>query len=88
MICAASSGMICWSFIFPADVIRSKLYAKSLNAQVQPTTMDGIHLARKMVEEQGIQSLYRGMSVAVPRAGPIVAVVLPVYDYVLKWLSA
>ena len=90
MICAASSGMIAFTVVYPADVIRSRLYAQSLNTQLQtrPTTMDGIHLARKMVEEQGIQSLYRGMSVAVPRAGPIVAVVLPVYDYVLKWLSA
>ena len=87
MICAASSGMICWAFIFPADVIRSKLYAKSLNAQVQPTTMDGIYLARQMVKEQGIQSLYRG-GVTVLRAGPVAAAVLPVYDSVLEWLSS
>ena len=87
MICAASSGMICWAFIFPADVIRSKLYAKSLNTQIQPTTMDGIHLARQMVKEQGIKSLYRGMGVTVLRAGPVAAAVLPVYDSVLEWLS-
>ena len=88
MICAASSGMICWAFIFPADVIRSKLYAKSLNTQVQPTTIDGIHLARQMVKEQGIKSLYRGMGVTVLRAGPVAAAVLPVYDSVLEWLSS
>jgi len=88
MICAASSGMICWAFIFPADVIRSKLYAKSLNTQVQPTTMDGIHLARQMVKEEGIKSLYRGMGVTVLRAGPVAAAVLPVYDSVLEWLSS
>jgi len=88
MICAASSGMICWAFIFPADVIRSKLYAKSLNTQVQPTTMDGIQLARQMVKEQGVKSLYRGMGVTVLRAGPVAAAVLPVYDSVLEWLSS
>ena len=88
MICAASSGMICWAFIFPADVIRSKLYAKSLNTKIQPTTMDGIHLARQMVKEQGIKSLYRGMGVTVLRAGPVAAAVLPVYDSVLEWLSS
>ena len=88
MICAATSGMICWAFIFPADVIRSKLYAKSLNTQIQPTTMDGIYLARQMVKEQGIQSLYRGMGVTVLRAGPVAAAVLPVYDSVLEWLSS
>ena len=88
MICAASSGMICWAFIFPADVIRSKLYAKSLNTQIQPTTMDGIYLARQMVREQGIKSLYRGMGVTVLRAGPVAAAVLPVYDSVLEWLSS
>lgn len=50
--------------------------------------MDGIHLARQMVKEQGIQSLYRGMGVTVLRAGPVAAAVLPVYDSVLEWLSS
>ena len=88
MICAATAGMTCWAFIFPADVVRSKLYAKSLSSQKSLTTMDGIQLARNMVKEQGIKSLYRGMGITVLRAGPVAAAVLPVYDSMLAWVSS
>ncbi len=87
MLCAASAGMTSWLFIFPADVIRSKLYARSLVTQ-SPTSVDGLELARQMVKEQGIRSLYRGMGITVARAGPVAAAVLPVYDAVLARLSS
>jgi len=88
MFCAASAGMTSWLFIFPADVIRSKLYAKTLTTQSSPTAFDGMELARQMVKEQGIRSLYRGMGITVARGGPVAAAVLPVYDAVLAWLSS
>lgn len=87
MICAASAGMTCWAFIYPADVIRSRLYKQSLNSQSLPTTMDGIRLAQQMVRETGFQSLYRGMLISVARAGPVAAAILPVYDYMLDMIS-
>lgn len=87
MICAASAGMVCWAFIYPADVIRSRLYKQSLNAQSLPTTMDGIRLAQQMVRDSGFQSLYRGMPISVARAGPVAAAILPVYDYMLDMIS-
>lgn len=87
MLCAASAGMTCWAFIFPADVIRSKLISRSLSTQSSPTTWDGIALARQMVREQGFKSLYRGITITVARAGPVAAAVLPVYDHVLEWVS-
>lgn len=88
MFCAASAGMTSWVFIFPADVIRSKLYANSLTTQSSPAASDGIVLAKQMVKEQGIRSLYRGMGITVARAGPVAAAVLPVYDAMLAWLSS
>ncbi|KAL3760456.1 hypothetical protein ACHAWU_004802, partial [Discostella pseudostelligera] len=88
MFCAASAGMTSWLFIFPADVIRSKLYARTLTTQSSPTACDGIEMARLMIKEQGIRSLYRGMGITVARAGPVAAAVLPVYDAVLAWLSS
>jgi len=87
MICAASAGMTCWAFIYPADVIRSRLYSQSLNSQSLPSTMDGIRLAQQMVRETGYQSLYRGMPISVARAGPVAAAILPVYDYMLDMIS-
>lgn len=84
MICAASAGMICWSVIFPFDVIRSRLYSQSINNE---TNLTAIELARQMIREQGVSSLYRGVGITVARAGPVAAAVLPVYDCVLSWLS-
>ena len=87
MICAASAGMACWAFIYPADLIRSRLYSQSLNSQSIPTTMDGIRLAQQMVRETGFRSLYRGMPISVARAGPVAAAILLVYDYMLDMIS-
>jgi hypothetical protein len=88
MLCAASAGMTSWALIFPFDVIKSKLYARTLTKQTSPTAFDGIALARQVVREQGIRSLYRGVGLTVARGGPVAAVVLPVYDYVLAWASS
>ena len=88
MISAAIAGTTCWAAIFPADVIRSRLYAQSLGHQSSSMQLNGFELARQMVKEQGVRSLYRGMGVTVARAGPVAAAVLPVYDSVLAWLSS
>lgn len=88
MVCASAAGMTSWTFIFPADVVRSRFYALSLKSQSSLTAFDGITLAQQMVREQGIKSLYRGLSVTVARAGPVAAAVLPVYDSILVWISS
>mmetsp|Transcript_12999 Transcript_12999/g.29662 ORF Transcript_12999/g.29662 Transcript_12999/m.29662 type:complete len:353 (+) Transcript_12999:193-1251(+) len=84
---AAAAGMICWASIFPFDLVRSKLYMKSFKSDVPPSTLDGILLAREMVVQRGWTSLYRGVGVTVARAGPVAAVILPVYDTVLANVS-
>ncbi len=85
MFCAATAGMICWVLIFPADVIRSRLYAQSISNDKHISAFD---VARKMVKDQGLISLYRGLGVTVARAGPVAAAVLPVYDSTLAWISS
>lgn len=84
---AAAAGMICWASIFPFDLVRSKLYMKSFKSDVPPSTLDGLMLAKEMVAQRGWTSLYRGVGVTVARAGPVAAVILPVYDTVLANIS-
>ena len=91
MMCAATAGMTCWAIIFPADVIRSRLYLQSLNQMGHRSSsmqLNGFELTRQIVKEQGVKSLYRGMGITVARAGPVAAAVLPVYDSVLNWLTS
>ena len=84
MICAASSGMLCWATIFPCDVIRSRLYSQSIYNE---TNLTALQLIKQIIQKEGLLSLYRGVGVTVARAGPVAAAVLPVYDSVLSWLS-
>ena len=84
---AAAAGMICWASIFPFDLVRSKLYMKSFKSDATPSTLDGLLLAREMVAQRGWRSLYRGVTITVARAGPVAAVILPVYDTVLAKVS-
>jgi len=83
MIAASMSGILCWSVIFPLDVLRNRLYAKAI-------TMDAgsaWEMAQSMYREGQLKPFYRGFGVTVMRAGPVAAAVLPVYDTMLEWLN-
>lgn len=85
MACAALSGMTCWAVIFPADVVRSKIYAQSLSDE----RLGVWELTKKIYRDAGssIKPFFRGFGITILRAGPVAAVVLPVYDLTLEWLS-
>ncbi|KAL7461006.1 hypothetical protein ACHAXS_001444 [Conticribra weissflogii] len=85
MMSAAVAGTSCWCVIFPADVVRSRLYAQSLSNQSKSAHVSGFYIAKQLIQEG---SLYKGMGVTVLRAGPVAAAVLPVYDSVLSWLNS
>lgn len=86
MISAAASGMLCWTVIFPADVVRCKVYhhiTTNPGAKISSTEM-----IQKMLQESNytIRPFVRGFGITVARAGPVAAAVLPVYDLTLEWL--
>jgi len=84
MICAGASGMICWSIIYPADVLRSRMYANAL-AECRPNLLQ---MAKSIyAEEQSLRPFYRGLGITVLRAAPVAAAVLPVYDFAHSWLT-
>jgi len=87
MFCAAVSGILSWSVIFPADSVRSRMYAHAVSSV--GNTMSSLELAKKMYRDGGnsIRPFFRGFGVTVARAGPVAAFVLPVYDLTFEWLS-
>eukprot|EP00978_Attheya_sp_CCMP212_P006056 scaffold13640_cov65-Attheya_sp.AAC.2 len=87
MFCAALSGILSWSVIFPADSVRSRMYAHAVSSV--GNTMSSLELAKKMYRDGGnsIRPFFRGFGVTVARAGPVAAFVLPVYDLTFEWLS-
>ena len=84
MICAGTSGMICWAIIYPADVLRSRMYANAL-VECRPNLLE---MAKSIYnEEKSFRPFYRGLGVTVIRAAPVAAAVLPVYDFAHAWLT-
>lgn len=88
MLCASITGMLTWSVIFPFDVIRSKTYASSLvlsNNSVCPTSSQ---LAMEVWRKGGFKPYLNPFLIAIARAGPVHAVVLPIYDLTFDWLRS
>jgi solute carrier family 25 carnitine/acylcarnitine transporter 20/29 len=83
MTAATVAGIACWLFIYPTDVIRSRLYA----ASAVDKHMNAIQCVRTMYAEHGVSSFFQGFNITLLRAGPVAAVILPVYDFVLEQLN-
>jgi hypothetical protein len=83
MLCASMAGMICWTSIYPMDVLRCRIYASPESSKVT-----ALQVARKMWSmEGGVQPFVRGFGFTILRAGPVAAIVLPVYDCLLDLLN-
>ena len=83
MLSAGFAGIVCWSIIFPFDSLRSRLYG-----QTGPNPLSTMNMALSVYHESGMMGFYRGFGITVLRAGPVAAVVLPIYDLVLDSLVA
>ena len=88
MICAGTSGMLCWTVIFPCDVIRSKIYARSALLPCKADPPNAWTMTKDIWRNGGWKPFFRGFSITVARAGPVAAVVLPVYDLAFDWLQS
>ena len=87
MLAAGMSGVVCWSIIFPFDAVRCRMYASAnfATANKPPSSFD---MAMHMYATAGWRSFYRGFGVTLLRAGPVAALVLPIYDVALERLSS
>ncbi|OEU10724.1 mitochondrial carrier [Fragilariopsis cylindrus CCMP1102] len=89
MMCAASSGVLCWAVFFPFDALRSRMYYAASHQKQQQQQQQQHHLLQKQPQQQSYKrSFYRGFSISLLRAGPVAAAVLPVYDLTLERLSS
>ena len=81
MVCAATSGILCWAAFFPLDALRNNMYHSLSRGKTTSIfeTMERMYRNR---------AFYRGFSISILRAGPVAASVLPVYDLSLEWLSS
>ena len=85
MFSAAVSGMTCWMFIFPADVVRCRIHHQSCSSKPGESSTS-LQMVKDIYTKQGMSGFFRGFGITVLRAGPVAAAVLPVYDLVLERL--
>lgn len=78
------SGVISWTAIYPLDAIKTRIQTAPLDLPLSQRQAHVIFL--QMIREHGWTSLYRGLGVALVRAFPVNATILPVYEFTLGQL--
>jgi len=84
LLAGAGAGMATWLAVYPADVVRSRLYAlrPSLGRSLSQSGC-----VRLVYREHGLRGFFKGMGLTILSSGPIAAVVLPTYDFIFEFLQ-
>lgn len=80
MTAGSVGGLILWTVIFPADVIKSRVQVNNLNASM-------LAVGRDIVAKEGVLALYNGLKPTVFRTIPATAVLFVVYEYSKKFMA-
>ena len=84
----AGANVLCWSIMYPVDVIRSVQMSRSTSDAHAKSGFGGaIDCARGLIREGGVARLYRGFLATMLRAGPVAGIILPCFELVLPWLE-
>lgn len=73
------TGILTWSLIFPADTLKSIAQTDALAPSRQKYN-GYFNMVRKVVKENGVRHLYRGLDVCLMRAFPVNAVTFSFYE--------
>lgn len=85
LLAGAGAGMATWLAVYPADVVRSRLFALRPG---QGHTLTQAGCVRQVYREAGLKGFTKGLGLTMVSAGPIAAVVLPTYDFIFSSLEA
>lgn len=80
MVAGSAGGIVLWTVIFPADVIKSRVQINNLNAGM-------FSIGLNIVRNEGPLALYNGLKPTIVRTIPATAVLFVVYEYTKKALT-
>lgn len=80
-----AAGWVVWSSTYPFDIIKTRIQTAPFDAAKSQLRIAPV--ARTLVREQGLASLYRGLGITLVRAFPVNAIVFPVYGFMLGRLQ-
>jgi len=75
------AGVALWCFIFPADVVKSRL-------QVTGGTTPMLTMLRDIATKEGVPALYNGLGPTVIRTFPATGALFLAYEYSKKWMHS
>lgn len=78
----ATAGVLCWTSVFPLDVVQSRVMGEAVYGAGRQYT-GVVACARQLYNTEGVAGFTRGYSAVLMRAGPVNAVLFPAMD-VLK----
>lgn len=79
MAAGAVGGLALWTFIFPADLVKSRIQVKGLDSSFTSTTLE-------IIKNEGALALYSGLRPTLIRTIPATAVLFLVYENTKKLL--
>lgn len=80
MAAGAIGGVVLWTVIFPADVIKSRIQVQSLRTSMTRVGLD-------ILKNEGASAFYNGLKPTIFRTVPATAVLFVVYEYSKKFLT-
>jgi len=75
----AMAGVLCWTAVFPLDVVQSRVMGEAVYGGGRKYT-GVVNCARQLYSQEGISGFTRGYSAVLMRAGPVNAVLFPAVD--------
>jgi len=79
------SGALTWAIIYPFDVIKTRIQTSPLDTPIEERRMSFVF--RHIVQENGWRFFFRGLGVTLLRAFPVNAIIFPVYEVTIEYLS-
>lgn len=80
MVAGSVGGIILWTVIFPADVVKSRIQVNNLKSKALTVTAD-------ILRNEGFLALYNGLRPTIIRTIPATAVLFVVYEYSKKFMT-
>lgn len=78
------SGAFTWAFIYPFDVIKSRIQTLPIDTPIEKRRIQ--YIGRRIVLDHGWKCLFRGLGVTLLRAFPVNGIIFPVYEFTLMQL--
>lgn len=75
----ATAGVLCWTSVFPLDVVQSRVMGEAIYGQGRQYT-GVVSCTRQLFNTEGFAGFTRGYSAVLMRAGPVNAVLFPTVD--------